>query len=132
MMTNIRPNLDNLQLPDIYSLMLFLMYKIQDIPEYATLSKLCYLVDGNSLQRVLTYFAGQTIKFPTESDFTIMTSALLLYQYVNIERMAYADAQAKLENLTAKQREKVTDLYLSLIPLVEKYPLDKGPTANGK
>ena len=46
MKTSIKSKLDSLHLSDIYSLILFVMYKIQDIPEYAMLSELCYLLDG--------------------------------------------------------------------------------------
>ena len=43
MKSKIRATLDTMHLSDIYSLMLFVMYKVQDIPEYAVLSELCYL-----------------------------------------------------------------------------------------
>ena len=94
MKTNIRANLNNLHLSDIYSLMLFILYKIQDIPEYAVLSELCYLLDGSNLTRLLTYFAGKTITIPTEEEFVNLTNALLLYQYVNLENSSLPDAQA--------------------------------------
>ena len=71
-MTNsIKENLNTLELSDVYSLMLFVLYKVQDIPEYAVLSELCYLMDSRSLTRLSTYFAGKTITIPTESEFKI-------------------------------------------------------------
>ena len=71
-MTNsIKENLNTLELSDVYSLMLFVLYKVQDIPEYAVLSELCYLMDSRSLTRLFTYFAGKTITIPTESEFKI-------------------------------------------------------------
>lgn len=120
-MSSIKHSLDSLKVPDIYSLMLYILYKIKDIPEYATLSKLCYIVDGDSLQRLLTYFAGQTITFPTEADFTVLSNALLLYQHINIDGMSFADAQTSLTDLTAKQRDRVTELYLQIIKIVDQY-----------
>jgi hypothetical protein len=48
------------------------------------LSELCYLLDGNNITRLLTYFAGKTVTFPTEKDLAILINALLLYQYINI------------------------------------------------
>ena len=76
MTTNISSNLNALKLSDIYSLILFVIYKIQDIPDYAVLSELCYLLDGSNLTRLLTYFAGKTITFPTAEDFATMSNAL--------------------------------------------------------
>ncbi len=126
MKTNIKANLNSLHLSDIYSLMLFIIYKIQDIPEYAVLSELCYLLDGPNLTRLLTYFAGKTIKIPTEEEFAVLTNALLLYQYVSVEGKSLTEAQARLENTTAKQKEKATELYVQIIPIMKQYNIDRG------
>lgn len=131
MKTAIKPNLDMLKLNDIYSLMLFILYKTQEIPAYATLSKLCYLIDGNSLSRLMTYFAGQTVTFPTEAEFVTLTSALLMYQYVNIEGMSYADAMNTFDDLTPKQKDAVSNLYLEIIPIVNQYAINKGNMKHG-
>lgn len=122
---NIKSTLNSLQLSDIYSLMLFIMYKVQDIPEYAVLSELCYLLDGSNLTRLLTYFAGKTVTFPTEEEFAVVTSALLMYQYININGESYANAQAKLTDLTAKQKDKASELYLKIIPIMRQYNIDR-------
>jgi len=126
MKTSIKANLNTLHLSDIYSLMLFITYKLQDIPEYAILSELCYLLDGNNLTRLLTYFAGRTIKIPTEEEFATMANALLLYQYINIDGNTLVEAQAKLEDTTPKQLEKITNLYLQIIPLMRQYNIERG------
>jgi hypothetical protein len=111
--------------------MLFICYKIQDIPEYAVASELCYLLDGANLTRLLTYFAGKTVKFPTEEEFATLSKALLLYQYVNIEGKSLTEAYSKLENITNKQKERVTDLYLKIIPLMNQYNIDRGQIKHG-
>ena len=132
MKTSIKANLNNLHLSDIYSLILFILYKVQDIPEYAMVSELCYLLDGANLTRLLTYFAGRTITIPSEEEFANISSALLLYQYINIEGQSLTEAQSKLENITAKQREKITDLYLKIIPIMSQYNIDRGQIQHGK
>ncbi len=123
--TSIKENLNALQLSDIYSLMLFILYKVQDIPEYAVLSEMCYLLDGSNLTRLLTYFAGKTITIPTEEEFAIVSSALLMYQYINIDGESYANAQSKLTGLTAKQKDKASELYLKIIPIMRQYNIDR-------
>ena len=125
MKTDIRKNLNNLQTSDIYSLMFFLLYKIQDLPEYATASEICYLLDGSNLTRLLAYFAGRTIKIPTEKEIATLTNALLLYQYVNIDGNSFADAQNKIKNVTPKQQEEITKLYLKIIPIINQYNIDR-------
>ena len=123
---SIKSNLNNLHLSDIYSLMLFITYKLQDIPDYAALSELCYLLDGANLTRLLTYFAGRTIKVPTTEEFATMSKALLLYQYINLEGKSLSEAQSKLENVTPKQKDKITELYLQIIPIMKQYNIDRG------
>ena len=125
MKNSIKNNINNLHLSDIYSLMLFIMYKIQEIPDYAVLSELCYLLDGSNMTRMLTYFAGRTVTFPTEREMAIVTNALLMYQYINIDGESLTAAQNKLEKLTAKQKEEVLELYLKILPIMRNYNIDR-------
>ena len=130
MRTSLKKDLNNLHLSDIYSLILFIMYKIQDIPEYAILSELSYLLDGANLTRLLTYFAGRTVTIPTEEEFTNMSNALLLYQYVNIEGKSLTEALTSI-NATPKQKEQITDIYLKVIPIMNNYNIDRGQIQHG-
>lgn len=133
MKNGIKANLNSLHLSDIYTLMLFAMYKIKEIPDYAVLSELCYLLDGSNLTRLLTYFAGRTVKFPSAEDFAVMSNALLLYQYINIDGESLANAQTKLNIESKKTRDKVTELYLQLLPIMKEYNIDRSQIQkNGK
>ena len=126
MKSNVKANLDSLQLSDVYSLMFFLLYKLQDTPEYATLSEMCYLLDAGNMTRLLTYFAGKTITIPKQEEFVILVNALLLYQRVHIKGESLVDAQAKAtKKLTAKQREQVQEMYLKIIPIISQYNIDR-------
>ena len=131
MKTSIKANLNTLHLSDIYSLMLFIIYKLQDIPEYAVLSEMCYLLDGANLTRLLAYFSGKTIKIPTEEEFAMMANALLLYQYINVDGMTLVAAQAKLEDVTPKQIDKITELYLQILPIMRQYNIDRSQIQHG-
>ena len=125
MKTNIKKSLDTLHLSDIYSLMLFILFKVQNIPEYAVISELCYLLDGANMTRLLTYFAGKTVTFPTEAEMSIVTNALLMYQYINIDGETFTIAQNKLGDLTKKEKDKVTELYVQLLPIMKQYNIDR-------
>ena len=122
---SLKKDINNLHLSDIYSLMLFVLFKVQEIPEYAVTSELCYLLDGANMTRLLTYFAGRTITFPTESDMTVVTNALLMYQYINIDGETFVSALNKLEKLTKKEKDKVTELYVQLLPIMKQYNIDR-------
>ena len=125
MKNSIKNNLNNLHLSDIYSLILFILFKVQDIPEYALTSELCYLLDGANMTRLLTYFAGKTVTFPTELEMKAVTNALLMYQYINIDGETFTAAQNKLDKLTKKEKEAVTDLYVQLLPIMKQYNIDR-------
>ena len=105
--------------------MLFILFKVQEIPEYAVISELCYLLDGANMTRLLTYFAGRTVKFPTESELAVVTNALLMYQYVNLDGETFVSAQNKLGKLTKKEQDKVTELYVQLLPIMKQYNIDR-------
>ena len=125
MKNSIKKNLNSLHLSDIYSLMLFILFKVQDIPEYAVTSELCYLLDGANMTRLLTYFAGKTVTFPTEAEMATVTNALLMYQYINIDGDPFTAAQNKLEKLTKKEKDRVTELYVQLLPIMKQYNIDR-------
>ena len=131
MRTSIKKNLNNLHLSDIYSLMLFILFKVQDVPEYAVTSELCYLLDGANMTRLLTYFAGRTVTFPTEDEMAIVTNALLMYQYINIDGDTFTAAQNKLENLTKREKDRVTELYVQLLPIMKQYNIDRSQIQKG-
>lgn len=128
---NIKKNLNNLHLSDIYSLMLFILFKVQEIPGYALTSELCYLLDGANMTRLLTYFAGKTVTFPTESEMTVVTNALLMYQYINIDGETFTAAQNKLGKLSKKEQDAVTDLYVKILPIMKKYNIDRSQIQKG-
>jgi len=55
-----------------------------------------------------------------------LTNALLMYQYINIEGNTLTEAQSKLEDTTAKQKEEALNLYLKIIPIMKQYNIDRG------
>ena len=92
---------------------------------------MCYLLDGANLTRLLAYFSGKTIKIPTEEEFAMMANALLLYQYINVDGMTLVAAQAKLEDVTPKQIDKITELYLQILPIMRQYNIDRSQIQHG-
>jgi hypothetical protein len=111
--------------------MLFVLFKVQQVPEYALTSELCYLLDGANMTRLLTYFAGKTVTFPTESEMTVVTNALLMYQYINIDGETFTAAINKLGKLTNKEKDEVTELYVQLLPIMKQYNIDRSQIQKG-
>lgn len=124
--------LNNLQLSDIYTLMLFILFKIKEIPEYATLSELCFLLDGSNLTRLFTYYAGKTVTFPTEKELVTLIKALLLYQYINLDGNTLTEALIKISDneLTENQKNEILNLYLKIIPIMDEYNINRKLVSN--
>lgn len=121
----IKKSITTMHTSDIYSLMLFILYKVQDIPECALTSELCYLLDGANMTRLLTYFAGRTITIPTKEEFARVTNAMLLYNYINVEGDSLVVATQKLGDLSAKELQATQDLYIKMLPVIGQYNIDR-------
>lgn len=119
-MMTIKTNLDTLKKKDIYSLMLFVLYKFKDVPEYSTLSELTYVLDTNNLLRLCELYGGTTITIPTIQEMEEILNALLLYQKVNLE---HKDMNEVLESfqLTLNEKRKLLKIYEELCDVLKNY-----------
>ena len=117
---NILDTLNELSQTDVYSLLLFALWRIKEIPEYSTLSELAYILDNNSLMRFLDYYGGSTIKVPTKEEFSVLIEALSLYRQVNIEGIDFKEA---LANLTYKDLslKDIKESYQKIDSILTKY-----------
>ena len=50
---------------DIYSLSMFVLYKLTEIPEYSAISELPYVLDKDNMLRLCEYFGGRALTIPT-------------------------------------------------------------------
>ncbi len=91
-----KKDFEQLKEKDIYSLLLFALYKLKEIPEYSTISELSYILDKDNLLTLLTYYGGMTIRIPTLREFKLVLNALLLYEYVHLEGIDFEKALVKL------------------------------------
>ena len=115
-----KEKLQSMQITDVYSLLLFALYKIKDIEGYSTLSELSYILDGESLFKFMEYFGGKTITIPTLSEFKVVVEALLLYQYVNIEGISFNQA-VKLLDTTEASLKDIKLCYSKLVNVLNEY-----------
>lgn len=83
----INTEVNNLTTNDIYSLMLFALYKLKDTNEYSSLSQLSYILDKENLLKLCQFYGGTTIRIPTIEELEDMLNALLMYQKIDIEHI---------------------------------------------
>lgn len=121
----IKTELENLKEKDIYSLMLFALYKVNDLPEYSALSQLAYILDKDNLLRLCEFYGGLTIKIPTVAELESLIYGLLMFQQIDIEHKEYRKVydSLKLKEIDANH---VKDTYFLLKKLLSEYKFDSG------
>ena len=122
-MGHIKNNLDKLKEVDVYSLLLFCLYRLttnKENPHYSALSELVYVLDKKNFMRFIEYFGGSTIQVPTVFELKQLTYALLLYQYVDIEHMDYTDA-VKIIGHEAENVDAVKQTYKRISEILSQY-----------
>lgn len=118
----IKKDLTTLKDVDIYSLSMFALYKLIDIPEYSAISELPYILDKKNMLKLCEYFGGRTIRIPSVDELNSLMNLLLLYQYVNIEGMEYQDA-VKLIGYNSRELRKVKSIYNKLCNILSDYDI---------
>ena len=122
---NIKNEINNLKTADIYSLMMFALYKMNDLPEYSALSQLAYILDKDSLLKLCEFYGGLTITIPTIDDLENMLYALLLYQEVDIE---HKDYNKVLDTLHKKDLpiDTIENNYVNVKDILKNYDFNSG------
>ena len=105
---------------DIYSLLLFALFKMKDDPGYSSISELAYLLNGKSLYNLLEFYGGQTIRVPTLKEFSTAVQALLLYQFVNVEKIEYGQAIHLVDTTYCAEKE-IRECYSKMVDLLKDY-----------
>lgn len=120
-MSNTRKDISALRSVDVYSLVLFTLFQMKQVPEYATLSELAYILDKQNLLYLLEYFGGMTITIPTKEELQLVINTLLVYQYVKVEKMSYQKALNMLVNVPKGQYKQIELLYGKVCEVLDKY-----------
>lgn len=116
----IKEELGNLKNSDFYSLILFVLYKVKDIPDYAALSELVFLLDKDSLLKLCEYYGGLTITIPTIDELESIVKSLLMYQMIDIEGKSYEDALTVIGYDSSDRRKAKSD-YLKVKDVMNNY-----------
>lgn len=118
----IKEEVSKLKEMDIYSLIIFALFKIKDIPEYTVLSELAYILDKDNLLKLCEFFGGMTITIPTISELESLVYSLVLYEYVDVEGKPYDEA-VKIIGHSSSDLRKVKSDYVKLKDIMSQYNL---------
>ena len=121
---NIKEELNKLTTEDIYSMMLFVLYKSTDIPEYSSLSQLSYILDKESLLKLCTFYGGLTITIPTVEQLKELLDGMLMFQLVDIEHQNFDEVSLQFDKGTVTT-------YLNIKRVLKDYNFNSGRVDNG-
>lgn len=117
-----RIDLSRLTDQDLTSLLLFSLYKLHEDPNYSTLSQLAFLLDKESLIKLLKLYGGTTIKVPTIDEFQLLLNALNIYNNVNIE---YKDINKVISSFVkdnpSTSKDDLLDAYTTICNVLKDY-----------
>ena len=117
---SIRRELQTLKETDMWGLILFVLYKLKDSKEYSAISELAYVLDKKNMLKLCEYFGGCTIKIPTIQEIEEIVYGLLLYDYVEIDKMNIEDALDKI-NTKDVSRIDIKKSYLKIKDTLNEY-----------
>lgn len=117
----IKKELQKLNDTDLWSLMLFVLYKVKEVPEYSGISELAYVLDKKNMLKLCEYFGGTTIRIPRVEEFEEMLYTLLLYQYVKLENISFEDAVELLKRNKDIDLPRVVTNYHKVCKVLDEY-----------
>lgn len=127
----IKSELNKLTTSDIYSLLMFTLYKTNELSEYSTLSQLSYILDKESLLNLCEYYGGTTIRIPTISELELLLNGLLLFQLVDIEHKDFEEAMVDIRKSNTNYKE-IRYAYFKIRDIMTKYKFNSGRCNDAK
>ena len=121
-MGTINSKLNNLKESDIWSFILFALFKMREIPEYSAISELAYILDKTNLINLCEYFGGLTITIPTIEELEITIQSLIVYQYIEVDKLTYDEAVAKI-NISDANSRKLKNAFIQIKDVLNNYSL---------
>ena len=114
-------NFASLKKNDVYSLVLFALYKLRDDPRYSTLSELIYTIDSKNFLKLMETFGGLTITIPTVDEFEQLIYALLVFQRVDVNGEKYRDVVADVSTKTELDMRAIQNDYNRIKEVLSQY-----------
>ena len=118
--SNIIKALEELNKDDIYSLILYTLYRLKDVSGYSVLGELVYILDHESFTRFMGYFEGQTITVPKIQDLKDIINALLFYERKNNTKLSDDEILNELD-IPKKEKEKIYSTLNLISEIIKEY-----------
>lgn len=112
--------LKNLKEDDVWTLIMYTIYKCTGIQEYSLLSELVYTLDKKNLLNLCAILGGTTIRIPTIDELNIFTEALAVFQTSEAENLSFHVAFRK-NGFPPAHKPQVANIYNMLKGIINEY-----------
>ena len=107
-----------------YTAALFALWRLTELPEYKTLSQLCYVLDERSVLKFLEFFGGQTVRIPTRDELEEVLVALTLQEDVTVNEVQEETAIRRMLGdctVSIDSRRRGVELYHKLKEMEDEF-----------
>lgn len=94
---NIKKELKKLNESDVYSLIMFIMYQNNKLPQYSSMSQLSFILDSKNFLNLCEYFGGTDLHIPKIEEFEQYVVALTVYKKVHFDNILLENAIAQID-----------------------------------
>lgn len=115
---------------DLYSLLLFALYKLHNSEKYGVLSELIYILDKDSFIDLCKYFGGSTIDIPTLTQLEELVDALAVYERVQFTGVSVQEAAKGLGIYGTGHWINVKQCYKELKKVLQEYSFEHRENTN--
>ena len=119
--SNLLDALEQLDIKDIYSLILFALYRLKDDPKYSTLGELIYLLDNESFARFINFFGGTTLSVPTIDEIRGVLNAIVFYERQVNTNLSETDILKELGIVTPAAKAEMYKALETVAELLQEY-----------
>lgn len=117
---SIKKELQNLKTTDIYSLLLFTLFKCRETNEYSAISELAYILDEKNLLNLCEYFGGLTITIPTIEEIELLLCGLSVYKEAHLDNKSVDESLSQYSNHKFGI-EKIRSSFLEISKVMSDY-----------
>lgn len=124
-MASTRTELDKMSSPDLYSMMMFALFKLTEDARYRTISQLSYILDKDSMLKLCQFYGGMTLKVPTIKELDNVLNAIFLFQAVDLEKKDYNEVLNSFDARLVDKRS-IEECYHVVKELLNNYNFSSG------
>lgn len=118
-MGRIKSEIYNMKNSDLWSFILFILFKLKDSDKYSALSELSFILDKENMLKFIEYFGGMDIHVPTSLELELVISSIIAYFEVTINNKNLEEILDSLD--TSLNKASIKKCYCDICNIMNQY-----------